>query len=133
MSGGMIRGGFVMTDVNTVIDRYIDMWNETDSMRRRDLIAQTWTDDASYIDPLVVAEGSDAIDATVAAVQTQFPGFAFRLAGPVDAHHNLARFSWELAPNGADEAVVVGFDVAVLSDDGRLRDVHGFLDKAPMT
>jgi SnoaL-like domain len=129
----MIRKGFAMTDVNTVIDRYIDMWNETDSSRRRDLIAQAWTDDASYIDPLVVAEGPDAIDATVAAVQTQFPGFAFRLAGPVDAHHNLARFTWELAPKGADEAVVVGFDVAVLSDDGRLRDVHGFLDKVPTT
>jgi SnoaL-like domain len=129
----MIRKGFVMTDVSTVIDRYINMWNETDASRRRDLIAQTWTDDASYIDPLVVAEGPDAIDATVAAVQTQFPGFAFRLASLVDAHHNLARFTWELAPNGADEAVVVGFDVAVLSDDGRLRDVHGFLDKVPTT
>jgi hypothetical protein len=132
MSSEMIRKGFTMTDVNIVIDRYINMWNETDSSRRRDLIAQTWTDDASYIDPLVVAEGPDAIDATVAAVQTQFPGFAFRLAGPVDAHHNLARFSWELAPNGG-EAIVVGFDVAVLSEDGRLRDVHGFLDKVPTT
>jgi SnoaL-like domain len=128
----MIRKGFVMTDVSTVIDRYINMWNETDASRRRDLIAQTWTDDASYIDPLVVAEGPDAIDATVAAVQTQFPGFAFRLAGPVDAHHNLARFSWELAPNGG-EAIVVGFDVAILSEDGRLRDVHGFLDRVPTT
>jgi hypothetical protein len=28
-------------------------------------------------------------------------------------------------------AVVVGFDVAVATDDGRLRDVHGFLDRVP--
>jgi hypothetical protein len=48
----------------------------------------------------------------------------------VDAHHNLARFTWELGQDGA-EAVVVGFDVAVLSEDGRLREVHGFLDKVP--
>jgi SnoaL-like domain len=120
-----------MTDVNPVIDRYIAIWNETDPARRRDLIARTWTEDASYVDPLVVAEGRDAIDSTVAAAQEQFPGFAFRLAGLVDAHHNLARFTWELAPAADGEALVVGFDVAVLADDGRLREVHGFLDKVP--
>jgi hypothetical protein len=25
----------------------------------------------------------------------------------------------------------VGFDVAVLADDGRIQDVHGFLDRVP--
>jgi hypothetical protein len=119
------------SDVNRVIDDYIAIWNETDPMRRRDMIARTWTADATYVDPLVAVEGREALDATIAAVQAQFPDFAFRLAGPVDAHHNLARFGWELAP-GDDEAIVVGFDVAVLADDGRLRQVHGFLDKAPV-
>jgi hypothetical protein len=119
------------TDVSTTVDRYIAIWNETDPARRRDLIARTWTDDASYVDPLVVAEGPGAIDATVAAAQKQFPGFTFRLGGPVDAHHNLARFTWELAPAADQEAVVVGFDVAVFAPDGRLQHVHGFLDKVP--
>ena len=120
-----------MSDVTNTIDRYIAIWNETDANRRRDLIAQTWTEDATYVDPLVSVEGYEGIDATVSAVQSQFPGFAFRLAGPVDAHHNLARFTWELASNGATEPLVIGFDVAVLADDGRLQDVHGFLDKVP--
>jgi SnoaL-like domain len=121
----------MMTDVQAVVDRYIAIWNQTNPDQRRDLIARTWTEDASYIDPLVVAEGPEAIDSTIASVQSQFPGFAFRLAGPVDAHHNLARFTWELALNGAEEAVVVGFDVAILAHDGRLQEVHGFLDKIP--
>jgi hypothetical protein len=120
-----------MTASTPVIDRYIAIWNETDPARRRDLIARTWTEDASYIDPLVVAEGADAIDATIAAAQQQFPGFTFRLGGPVDAHHNLARFTWELAPGAGQEAIVVGFDVAVFASDGRLQQVHGFLDKVP--
>jgi SnoaL-like domain len=120
-----------MTDINTTIDRYIAIWNETDAGRRQDLIVQTWTEDATYVDPLVSVEGYEGIDATVAAAQTQFPGYAFRLAGPVDAHHNLARFTWELAPTEAAEPLVIGFDVAVISEDGRLQDVHGFLDKVP--
>ena len=37
---------------------------------------------------------------------------------------------WELGPAGA-EAIVVGFDVAVLAEDGRMEAVHGFLDKVP--
>jgi hypothetical protein len=115
---------------NDLIERYIATWNELDGGRRREMIDEIWADDASYVDPLVVAEGRDAIDATIAGVQQQFPGFGLRLAGPVDAHHNLVRFTWELAPDGA-EAIVVGFDVAVLTEDGRLSNVHGFLDRVP--
>lgn len=117
-------------NTNDLIRRYIATWNEQDPELRRKMIDEVWAENASYIDPLVVAEGRDAIDATIAAVQQQFPDFGFRLAGPVDAHHNLARFTWELAPASAD-AVVVGFDVAVLTENGRLACVHGFLDKVP--
>jgi hypothetical protein len=80
---------------------------------------------------MVEAHGWEAIDATIGAVQDMFPGHAFRLAGEVDAHHDTARFQWHLLPPGANEPLVVGFDVVAL-DDGRIRRVHGFLDKVPM-
>jgi hypothetical protein len=48
----------------------------------------------------------------------------------VDAHHQQARFTWGLGPEGA-EPVVIGFDVAVTGEDGRITSVHGFLDKVP--
>ena len=54
----------------------------------------------------------------------------FSLAGPVDAHHQQARFTWGLGPEGA-EPLIVGFDVAVTDDDGKLVTVLGFLDKVP--
>ena len=120
-----------MNNVCLMIERYIASWNEPNPARRRELIARTWTEDATYVDPLVVAEGRDAIDAAVAVAQTQFPGFVFRLAGPVDAHHHVARFTWELAPEADADAIVIGFDVAVFAGDGRLRAVQGFLDKVP--
>src|SRR4051794_10587510 len=52
--GTMIRKEFTMIDFTGVVDRYIAIWNETDPARRRDLVGQTWTDDATYVDPLVV-------------------------------------------------------------------------------
>ncbi len=120
-----------MTDFNTTAERYLGCWNDTDPVSRRAAIDELWAADARYTDPMVDAEGRDAIDATIGAVQQQFPGFVFRLAGPVDAHHQQLRFTWELGPEGADPAPIVGFDVAVTDADGRLQTVLGFLDRVP--
>ena len=120
--------------MHDVIERYIASWNQTDPQLRRKLIDKMWAPDASYIDPLAEAHGRDAIDATIAAVQAQFPGFAFTLLDSVDTHHNQARFTWGLGPADAPadaDPLVVGFDVAVAGSDGRLTTVLGFLDKVP--
>ena len=116
--------------MNDLIERYLSCWNETEPASRRKLIDDLWAEDASYIDPMAEARGRDAIDATIAAVQGQFPGFVFTSAGPVDAHHRQARFTWGLGPDGA-EPIVIGFDVAVADEDGRMTTVLGFLDKVP--
>ena len=119
-----------MTTYDELAHRYIDTWNETDPDARQAAVDQLYTEDARYVDPLAAAEGREAIAAMIGAVQEQFPGFVFRLAGPVDGHHNQARFGWELGPAGA-EAPIVGFDVAVSDDEGRIQTVLGFLDKVP--
>ncbi|MCP2340506.1 nuclear transport factor 2 family protein [Actinomadura rupiterrae] len=119
-----------MNNAQQQIERYIAIWNETDPAARRAAIDEVWAEGATYTDPLAAVEGRDAIDAVIAGAQGQFPGLVFRLAGPVDAHHDIVRFTWELGPEGA-EAPVVGFDVAVLDEDGRIAKVHGFLDKVP--
>ena len=116
--------------MNDVIARYLDCWNETDPAARRKLIDEVWAADARYVDPLAEAQGRAAIDATIAAVQEQFPGFVFTLAGPVDTHHRQARFGWNLGPEGAGP-LVVGFDVAEAGEDGKLVTVLGFLDQVP--
>jgi hypothetical protein len=116
--------------MNELIDRYLATWNETDPVKRRALIDEVFSPEASYLDPMAQARGREEIDATIGAVQAQFPGWVFTGAGPVDAHHQQARFTWALGPAGGDP-VVVGFDVAVADGDGRLSTVYGFLDRVP--
>ena len=118
------------TDMNVIAERYIDAWNETDATTRRALIDELYTQDAGYTDPLLDANGRDQIDAAIEGAQQQFAGLVFSLAGPVDSHHDTARFQWHLGAPGADEPLVVGFDVAV-AEGGQLRRVYGFLDKVP--
>ncbi|MGN2247646.1 nuclear transport factor 2 family protein [Frateuria sp. GZRR35] len=120
-----------MNATRELIANYIRTWNEADPLRRRALIEDVYAEHATYTDPLAQARGWEAIDTTIDAVQGMFPGHVFTLAGEVDAHHDVARFQWHLAAPGADEPLVIGFDVAEL-DEGRIRRVHGFLDKVPM-
>jgi hypothetical protein len=119
-----------MYDFTKLAERYIATWNETGPSARRALIGEVWSADGRYIDPMAEVTGRDQIDAVIAAVQAQFTGLTFRLAGPVDAHHQQARFSWELGQDGMD-AIVAGFDVAQWDAEGRLSLVLGFLDKVP--
>lgn len=120
-----------MSDVTDLVQRYLEIWNETDPDIRLAAISGVWAEDATYVDPLATVAGHTQISNLIGAVQEQVPGHVFRLRDGIDAHHNIARFSWELVPADGGESVVEGFDVAVTEDDGRIRSVLGFLDKAP--
>jgi hypothetical protein len=117
-----------MSNPTELIDRYIAMWNETDAERRRTLIACIWTEDASYLDPMLESEGQAGIDAMVGGVHERFPGHRFRRTSDVDMHHDRVRFSWELAPEGG-AVVARGIDFAIVAPDQRLRTVTGFFDQ----
>jgi len=116
-----------MTDTIDLIGCCIAAWNETNPERRRSLIARTFAEAASYVDPMMEGHGHAEIDAMIGGVQERFPALRFRLAGAVDTHRGSVRFSWELAPE-AGEPVAKGTDFAVLAEDGRLLSVTGFLD-----
>jgi len=118
-----------MSDPARVAERYIAVWNETDAQRRQRLLAETWTPDATYVDPLGRSEGLEQINAMIGAVHDRFPGFTFALDGEADGYGDYVRFSWGLGPDGAD-APIKGSDVAVLNGE-RLRSIIGFLDQVP--
>lgn len=120
-----------MSEANALVDRYLAAWNEDDDTRRAERVRALWVEDGSYVDPLAEVSGHDAIVAVIGAVRQQFPGHTFELAKAADEHHGRLRFSWSLVPEPGAEPTAIGTDVAVLAPDGRLRDVHGFLDKVP--
>ncbi len=120
-----------MSEATDLVQRYLEVWNETDPYIRLAAVECLWTDDGRYVDPLATVTGHAQIADLIGAVQQQAPGHVFRLLDGIDAHHNLARFSWELVPKDGGESLAEGFDVAVTGDDGRINRVLGFLDKAP--
>ncbi|MDR3080810.1 MAG: nuclear transport factor 2 family protein [Streptomyces sp.] len=115
----------------SAVARYLEAWNAGDPETLAKAVAAAWTADGGYTDPLVDVSGHDQIAALIAGAQAQFPGFAFQLSGAVDGHHDIARFTWELVSVADGSAPVAGFDVIELDGDGRIRTVHGFLDRVP--
>ncbi|EGD53514.1 nuclear transport factor 2 family protein [Gordonia neofelifaecis] len=117
------------THAQSTAEVYLQTWNARGADRAR-LLADHWTADAVYVDPLGAATGHDGLADLIGGVQQQFPDFVFQPVGEVDAHHRQMRFQWGLGPAGAPP-LIVGFDVIVLADDGRIADVRGFLDQVP--
>ncbi|MBV9048842.1 MAG: nuclear transport factor 2 family protein [Solirubrobacterales bacterium] len=116
-------------NVQALVRRYIEAFNETEADRRRELLEALYTADCTYTDPHVDLQGADQIDGFIAQTQERFPGLTFTLGGPIDAHHDQARFQWHAGPADAPDAYV-GFDV-IVTDDGRIRNVYGFMDATP--
>jgi hypothetical protein len=114
-----------------LVDRYLAAWNAADPDARAAAVAELFTPEATYTDPLADVAGHDGIAAVIAGAREMFPGHGFRPHGAPDAHHDQVRFGWALVPDGGGEPPVVGFDVALLDPDGRVRAVYGFLDKVP--
>jgi hypothetical protein len=121
----------LMSDVNKLVVNYLAAWNERDAARRRKLVAETWTDDGTYIDAHRRGTGHDGIDSMLQVTQDQFPGYRLGLVSGIETHNGYVRFSW--AAGGAPDAplYLAGTDFGIVADDGRLKSVAGFVDAAP--
>lgn len=115
-----------ITPITHVIDTYLAAYCDPDADRRAALVAEAWSPDGTLMDPPFEGTGHAAIAALTDTVLTHFPGHVFRRTTPVDTHHLVARYGWELV--AADGTVAVqGLDVVDLTDNGRqLARVVGF-------
>lgn len=120
-----------MSDLNVIVDKYLAVWNEADASVRRQKINELWAEDGVYVDPLASVSGPDAFDQVVRGAQGQFEGLKFVRGNTFDEHHNIVRFTWNLVSTEAAEPIAIGFDVAVVGEDGRIQGVYGFIDKMP--
>ena len=117
-------------NATALADQYFAMWNAADADRRAELIAATWTDDATFQDPSFETTGHDELNKLVGAAQQMFPGLSFVRIGGIDEHHGYLRWTWHLQADG-QEPVAGGTDIVVLAEDGKIRKLIGFHDFAP--
>ena len=141
-----------MDNVKELVDRYTAIWNEPDPDRRRQGVAQLWSEDAVQIleppqeareaaaslevTPTFQARGHRELEARVTRAYEEFvatTGNIFRPQAheirPQDHGTRLAdvvTFRWEMVTD-AGEVAAGGLEFVVLGADGRIQTDYQFI------
>lgn len=118
--------GRAIEEITDVVDTYLSAWNETDAVKRRELISKSLAADLWYRDPMLEADGNEAFDAVIAAVQSQMPGHEISRTSEIDHHHDVVRFNWALGVPG-EAPTFSGVDLCKYDTDGKLTHIVGFV------
>ena len=122
-----------MSSLESLVDRYVAVWNEPDADRRRRGIAALWVEDGAHFTPSLEARGYEALEARVTSAHDRLvrsEGYVFS-AKNVAGHHDTVKFNWEMRPAGGGPVAALGFDFFVLAEDGRIRVDYQFLEPTP--
>ena len=100
----------------------------------RDELEQCWTAGSTHVNPFTdTVHGIDGLTRLILDFPVMFPGAAFRVAGPPDLHHDVARFAWQLRSTarirtlGRDFGFVVeGLDYVEFDKQNKIRKVVAF-------
>ncbi len=118
----------------TFVKLYNSVWNEADAGRRREIIAELWSEDATHYTDSLEAHGHEAIEDRVRNAYEKFVvtgGYVFKSTGVADEHHKSVRYGWAMLPRDSDLAVAAGTVFMLLDDDGRIRFDYQFTDVLP--
>jgi hypothetical protein len=128
-------------------DRYIALWNEPDADRRRQTIAELWTQDARHLvqppqeiraiatqpgiglTAILEARGHREIEARVASAYEHWvgsEGLRFRRRDDAAQLGDVLKFHWQALDNDGG-LFAVGLHVIVLAADGRIERDYTFV------
>jgi hypothetical protein len=119
---------------NELADRYVALWNEADPQARRAGVERLYAPDATYVfyrkDP---CRGWAAIYEQMTYTYELYRpmGFMFRSAHNAIGHHNVVRLNWSMVAESTGELEMIGQDVVVLDDAGRILLDYQFHDRLP--
>lgn len=120
-----------MDTLATIIDTHLQGYCEPNPTRRAELLGSVWHTDGELLDPPMSGVGPEQIAGLVDAVLGHYPAHRFIRTSVIDAHHDHARYSWNLvAPDGT--VAVSGQDIATITDT-RLSKVIGFFGELAPT
>jgi hypothetical protein len=136
-----------MSNTKQLVDRYVAIWNEADTDRRRQGVAELWSEDALQIleppqqvreaaaelemTPTFQARGHRELEARVARAYEEFVAAGRNSFRPQDAGARLGdvvTFRWEMVTD-TGEVAGGGVEFVVLGADGRIHADYQFIDR----
>jgi hypothetical protein len=118
-----------VASTSATIRAYQNAWNEPDVTARAALIAQSWSENARYVDPTADASGRAGLEATIAGFRATLPGASIPAASGALEAHGLVHFRWRL--EGGGPGPLDGMDVGFVGPEGTLTLIAGFFGPLP--
>ena len=114
-----------ITSITEVIDGHLEAYALADATRRGALVAENWNTNGQLTDPPLAGRGHAEISELTEIVLAHYAGHRFERTTAVDAHHDFARYGWNLvAPDGT--VAVSGTDFVEFDEAGKLLRIVGF-------
>lgn len=114
------------SELTALIDGYCAAWCEGDAGKRSAMLANVLAEGGTYTDPTVRVSGVEALAIHIGTVLAANPGAKVSRTSRVDAHHDVARFAWQMTLVDGT-ALPEGVDFVELSADGaRIQSIIGF-------
>lgn len=122
-----------MNDLNDFVERYVAVWNEPDSARRRERIAALWSPGGASLHRVLEARGHAAIESRVAASYDKWVhgrGCTFHSAHHALGHHDAVMCNWRMvSPDGA--LISLGLSFLILDPYGLVHTELQFAEPPP--
>jgi hypothetical protein len=129
-------GSEPLTETETAVEgferlqHYVRFWNADTEQEQRRLAAAAFVDGVEYRAPVGVLQGAEALMDFRNQFVAHMGTAALRLRERPQVHHDRARLQWEIVTGGST-SFATGTDVVQLDEDGRIRSITAFLDRAP--
>jgi ketosteroid isomerase-like protein len=134
------------TKAEQLAERYTAVWMEPDGDRRRQMIAEVWSEDAIHllqptqevyeaaderaVNPTWQVRGHDELDARVTKAYEDFVAsglMSFRLRDGAKRLGDVVTWRWEgVSPDG--EVLGAGLEFVILAADGRIATDYQFVE-----
>src|SRR5262245_10156519 len=135
-----------MNDIKDLVERYVAVWNEPGTVRRRQAVRELWSEDAVHLlqPTQVVLEAAAGLDVRAVfqvrghaelekRVDRAYDTFvaeggnSFRPRSDGARVGDVAKFRWEMVTGGG-EVASVGLEFVVLNSDGRIHTDYQFIE-----
>ena len=110
-----------MDNPQSLADRYVAIWNETDAGRRRQQIAELWVPEGEHYVGAREVRGYDALETRVRESHeknVRDAGNRFRAAPGARQLHDLVTFHWEMLHG--EIVAGRGLEIVLVDEKGRI-------------
>lgn len=119
------------TELAGRVDQYCACWRVMEAGTRLVELRLLLSEGVRYVDPRTDVAGIEALAAHIEATAAARPDARIERVGPVDLHHDVARFGWRLV-DGTETRLDGSLDVVVLDRaTGLIGTIIGFFGPLP--